>query len=45
MSEETLFHAALAKTDPSDRERFLDEACADNRDLRAAGVLEGSVLV
>ena len=34
MSEETLFHEALARA-PADRGAFLDAACAGNADLRA----------
>src|SRR5262245_45887207 len=36
MSEETLFHEALAKTNPQERAAFLDEACAGQPELRAA---------
>jgi serine/threonine protein kinase/tetratricopeptide (TPR) repeat protein len=35
MIEETLFHAALAKP-PGERAAFLDQACADRTELRAA---------
>jgi serine/threonine protein kinase/tetratricopeptide (TPR) repeat protein len=36
MSEETLFHQALAKSNPQDRAEFLDAACAGQPQLRAA---------
>ncbi len=36
MSEESLFHEALAKSHPSERAAFLDRACAGNPGLRAA---------
>src|SRR5262245_23218878 len=35
MSEETLFHEALAKS-PAERAAFLDQACAGQPELRAA---------
>src|SRR3954468_4778465 len=34
MTEESLFLAALDRPDPDDRRRFLDDACADNPELR-----------
>ena len=34
MNEESLFFAALERSNPSDRQRFLDEACAGNDALR-----------
>jgi tetratricopeptide (TPR) repeat protein/tRNA A-37 threonylcarbamoyl transferase component Bud32 len=36
MSEETLFHEALAKATPGERAAFLDQACAGHPELRAA---------
>jgi eukaryotic-like serine/threonine-protein kinase len=36
MTEETLFHEALAKADPQERAAFLDQACAGQPELRAA---------
>ncbi len=36
MNEETLFHAALARTNPVERSAFLDGACAGNPGLREA---------
>jgi eukaryotic-like serine/threonine-protein kinase len=36
MTEETLFHEALAKTDPQEQAAFLDAACAGQPELRAA---------
>src|SRR4051794_6590417 len=34
MSEESLFVAALTRTDPAERRKFLDEACAGDEPLR-----------
>lgn len=34
MTEESIFHAALAKTIPAERAAFLDEACGTDLDLR-----------
>jgi serine/threonine protein kinase/tetratricopeptide (TPR) repeat protein len=36
MNEETLFHEALARVTSPERAAFLDEACADKPELRAA---------
>jgi tetratricopeptide (TPR) repeat protein len=36
MNEETLFHEALARSSPGERDQFLDEACAGRPELRAA---------
>ena len=35
MTEETLFVAALKKTDPAERAAYLDQACAGDSSLRA----------
>ncbi len=35
-TEETIFHEALARTDPRERAAFLDEACAGQPELRVA---------
>lgn len=35
MSEESIFAVALTKTDPAERQAYLDEACAADRSLRA----------
>src|SRR5215831_14437508 len=36
MTEETIFHEALAKADPQERAAYLDQACAGQPELRAA---------
>ena len=36
MNEETIFAAALEKKTATERQAFLDEACAGNADLRSA---------
>ncbi len=34
MDEQTIFHTALSKSSPAERAAYLDQACADNRELR-----------
>ena len=36
MTEETLFHEAMAKTNPQERAAFLEAACAGQPELRSA---------
>ncbi len=34
MTEESIFHAALERSNPADRDQFLDQACGSDADLR-----------
>ena len=36
MSEEEIFHEALARTDPDERAAYLQQACGDDAALRAS---------